>query len=84
MRPKTILRHLQAGRTVTYTVRRLRGYLHGDAILVIKPQDAAHGLNNITMWLRNFRFDEKPYDKPRWKAEVIHEATNAIVRKCPT
>lgn len=68
---KTILKQLQAGKTVTYTVRRLRGYLHGDASLVFRPVDAKIGLNNLQQRLSNFRFDEKPYDNPRWHVEVV-------------
>lgn len=69
MQAKTILAHLQAGRTVNYTVRRLRGYTHGDASLIFKPEDARIGENNIAHKLKCFRFDEKPYDKPRWEAK---------------
>lgn len=66
---KTILKHLQAGRQVTYTVRRLRGYLHGEATLVFLPKDAEIGANNLQMILDNFRHDEAPYDKPQWVVE---------------
>jgi hypothetical protein len=66
MRPKRILQTLEEGNTVTCTVRRLRGCLHGDASLVFRPQDRVIGLNNIAHRLQCFRFDEKPYDKPRW------------------
>ena len=69
MQPKTIVGHLQAGRTVTYTVRRLRGYTHGDASLKFLPGDVKIGQNNIAHKLSCFRFDEKPYDKPRWEAK---------------
>jgi hypothetical protein len=69
MRPATILKHLLDGKTVTYTIRRLRGYLHGDASFVFKPADAKIGVNNIEHKLKCFRFDEKPYDKPRWSVE---------------
>ena len=66
MRPKAILAALLAGKTVTYTVRRLRGYLHGDASFTFAPQDASIGESNIAHKLKCFRFDEKPYDQPRW------------------
>lgn len=66
MKPKTILKHLAANKTVTYTVRRLRGYLFGDASLVLTPKDIAIGEINIAHKLKCFRFDEKPYDQPRW------------------
>jgi hypothetical protein len=66
MKPKTILKNLLAGQQVTYTIRRLRGYLHGDASLVFKPADAKIGENNIAHRLQCFRYDEKPYDNPRW------------------
>lgn len=66
MRPKAILAALLAGKTVTYTVRRLRGYLHGDASFVLTPADAVIGENNIAHKLKCFRFDEKPYDNTRW------------------
>ena len=69
MTPKRILEALQAGKTVTYTVRRLRGYLHGDASFVFKPQDASIGVINIKHKLKCFRHDEAPYDKPRWDAK---------------
>lgn len=68
MTPKKILAALLAGQTVTYTVRRLRGYLHGDASLVFAPQDASIGTTNIAHKLKCFRFDEKPYDNSRWSA----------------
>ena len=63
MQPKTIQKLINEGKTVTYTVRRLRGYLHGDASLVFYKNNNLH---NIERELRNFRFDEKPYDQPRW------------------
>jgi len=66
MMPATILRHLQEGKTVTMTLRRLRGYIHGDASLVFKPEDAIIGEINIAHKLKCFRFDEKPYDNVRW------------------
>lgn len=66
MLPKTILKNLQAGKIVSYTILRLRGYVCGDASLVFYPEDAAIGLNNIEHKLKCFRFDEKPYDSPRW------------------
>lgn len=67
MKPKTILRHLQKGERVRYTIRRLRGYLHGDISLEFRPADAVIGENNIAHKLKCFRFDEKPYDTPRWE-----------------
>ena len=66
MTPKIILDRLEQGQTVTYTVRRLRGYLHGDNHLVFQLKDKVIGLDNITKRLRNFSFDEKPYDQPLW------------------
>ena len=66
MKINTILEHLEAGKSVTYTIRRLRGYLHGDASLVFQPHDYFLGANNIQHRLKCFRFDEKPYDNPRW------------------
>lgn len=66
MSPKQILKALQEGKTVTLTVRRLRGYLHGDASFVFKPEDACIGIINIKHKLKCFRFDEKPYDNVRW------------------
>lgn len=72
MKPATILKHLEAGETVKYTVRRLRGYLHGDASLVFRPADKRIGEINIAHRLKCFRFDEKPYDNTRW--EVGHDA----------
>jgi hypothetical protein len=65
--PKTILAALLAGKTVTYTVRRLRGYLHGDISLVFKPADASIGEINIKHKLKCFRFDEKTYENSRWE-----------------
>lgn len=67
MQPKTILKRLAEGKTVTYTIRRLRGYLHGDASLVFVPKDIAIGEINIAHRLKCFRNDEKPYDQSRWK-----------------
>lgn len=61
------MKHLFAGKTVTYTVCRLRGYLHGDASLVFRPEDLVIGVQNIHNHLRNFRLDEKPYNNPRWE-----------------
>jgi len=69
MTPKSILKALLAGKQVKYTVRRLRGYLHGYASLVFKSADAVIGENNIADKLKNFRLDEKPYDKPDWTTE---------------
>ncbi len=66
MKPKQIMKALQSGKTVTYTIRRLRGYTTGDASFVMKPEDAIIGEINIAHKLKCFRFDEKPYDKPRW------------------
>lgn len=67
MSPKQILKALADGKVVTYTVRRLRGYLHGDASFVLQPADVTIGVSNIGHKLKCFRFDEKPYDNPRWQ-----------------
>lgn len=68
MTPKQITKALSAGRTVTYTVRRLRGFLSGPASIAFKPSDGQAGdLINVTHRLKCFRFDEKPYDQPRWE-----------------
>lgn len=67
MHAKTILEKIKSGKVVTYTIRRLRGYLHGDASLVFQPKDAIIGVQNIALQLTNFRLDESPYDKPRWE-----------------
>ena len=71
MQPKTILKHLEAGKTVTYTIRRLRGFTTGDASFVLRPQDKVIGLINIAHRLKCFRFDEKPYDNPRWESVEV-------------
>jgi len=73
MQAKSILKHLIEGKTVTYTIRRLRGYLHGDASLVFRPEDAKIGEINIAHKLKCFRFDEKPYDQPRWNTSVVQK-----------
>lgn len=69
MTPKRILKALLDGKTVTYTVRRLRGYLHGDASFTFKPEDATIGVINIAHKLQCFRHDERPFDKPRWESK---------------
>jgi hypothetical protein len=66
MTPRQILKALEAGQTVTYIVRRRRGVISGDAAFVFKPEDASIGVINIAHKLKCFRFDEKPYDQPRW------------------
>lgn len=66
MRPASIMKELALGKTVTYTIRRLRGYLWGDASLVFTPKDIVIGEHNVAHKLKCFRFDEKPYDNPRW------------------
>lgn len=70
MQPKTIMKRLAEGKTVTYTIRRLRGYLHGDASLVFMPRDMVIGESNIAHRLKCFRFDEKPYDLARWSIQT--------------
>ena len=67
MHIKTIIENLKLGKTVTYRIRRLRGYLWGNAELVFQPSDLAVGESNLSDRLRNFRFDEKPYDQPKWE-----------------
>lgn len=66
MSPKQILKALTEGKVVTYTVRRLRGYIHGDASFVFQPADKVIGTINIAHKLKCFRFDERPYDNARW------------------
>lgn len=66
MSPKQVLKSLLAGNTVTYTVRRLRGYTHGDASFTFLSADAGIGIINIKHKLKCFRQDERPYDLPRW------------------
>lgn len=66
MLPSTILNHLKNGKTVTYKICRLRGYLCGDSSLLFTPKDVMIGEINISHKLKCFRFDEKPYNNPRW------------------
>lgn len=74
MRIQGIVKALQAGKSVYYTIRRRRGYLHGDKTLVIRPEDLeAVGKEEINRRLRNFRRDEAPYDKPRWTIVITKE-----------
>ena len=69
MTPNQIIAQLGQGKTVKYTVRRLRGYTHGDASIAFTPKDSSIGAINLAHMLKCFRFDEKPYDNPRY--EVI-------------
>lgn len=78
MYAKTILKNIQAGKTVEYKIRRLRGYLWGYTSLFFKPEDAHIGVNNIEYLLTNFRRDEMPYDKPVW---IVHHDSLAITEK---
>lgn len=83
MQPKTILKQLQSGNKVIYTIRRLRGYLHGDASLEFHPQDAKIGENNIAHRLKCFRNDEKPYDNARWETKETDKFYKCCVCTLP-
>lgn len=79
MRPTTIMKHLEDGKVVVYTILRYRGYTSGDASLMFRPQDKAIGVNNIEHRLKCFRFDEKPYGKPRWEVRDFNPVSDTML-----